>query len=302
MPARTNEYQKLVLLINKSLSKSGAKVTESAMLYDSEAGSEREVDILIESNISGYEMSVGIECTTLARPVDIRYLESFKEKHRKLGVNKTVVVSKSGFTKSSKEYANKNHIKLLTFDSAGRQKWSKIFERFKNTFVYGRSYKMDEFSIIADKDADKADFVFDNAVQVLRQDSFISVCQFCAEVWAASGLPVSYAKLLRDNEKKGLEPFVELGVDLKKNYTFRDRNGVEIQPAEISFRMIYASNYQSLDSREVEYDGESYVVGSFDDKVKKQFAHFSLREQEGVFTGSVEISANLIPDVFRNKL
>ncbi|MGZ9741119.1 restriction endonuclease [Pseudomonas sp. GNP012] len=300
MPARTNEYQKLVMIINKGLSQSDAKVTESAMLYDSEAGCKREIDILIQSKVSGYDISVGIECTTVAKPVEVRILESFKEKHRKVGINKTIVVSKKGFTKSAKEYANKNHIKLLTFDTAGREKWSKVFEKFQHTFVYGRSYKIETFSIFADEDDAKTGFIFDNNVQILWKGAFIPIYRFCAELWNGSGAATSQAKLLRENELSGKEPWVEPGFDLSKNFTFRDKNGIEIQPNEISFRMAYASNYQPLNSREVEYDGENYVVGAFDDKAKKQFAHFALREKKGVITGSVEVSASLIPNVFNS--
>lgn len=53
MPARTNHYQKLVKIINRELASADANLTESAMLYDYEGKCEREVDILIESEISG---------------------------------------------------------------------------------------------------------------------------------------------------------------------------------------------------------------------------------------------------------
>jgi hypothetical protein len=288
------------MIINRGLSQIDAKITESAMLYDSEAGCDREIDILIQSKVSGYDISVGIECTSVAKPVEIRVLESFKEKHRKVGVNKTIVVSKKGFTKSAKEYANKNHIKLLTFDTAGREKWSKTFERFKHALVYGRSYKMKDFSIFADEQDANAGFVFDDKVQVLWSGVFIPVQKFCAELWASSDAAKSQAKLLRENELSGKEPWVEPVFDLKKNFIFKDKNNIEILPSEIGFRMEYASNYQVLNSREVEYDGENYVVGAFDDKAKKQFAHFALREQKGIITGTVEVSASLIPDVFNS--
>lgn len=301
MPARTNEYQKLVMLINRSLSNSDAKVIESAMLYDSEADCEREVDILIQCSVSGYDLSVGIECTTVARPVEVRVLESCKEKHRKVGVHKTVVVSKSGFTKGSKEYARKNHITLLTFDAAGREKWSKIFERFKETSVYGRSYRLLECYIILDESDQKAEFVFDSSIQAQWEGSFISIHKLCAELWRESGIPVSHSKMLRQNELDGKDPYVEFGINLKKEHTFRDRNGVEIRPSEVGFKLVYESNYQVLNSREVEYDGQTHVVGSFEDKAKRQFAHFSLREQKGRFRGSVEFSTNLIPAIFGSK-
>lgn len=107
MPARSNEYQRLVYLINRALAQSEAQIIESAMLYDSEAQTDREIDILLKSKISGHEILIGIECTSVKNPVDLVRLEGLKEKHRKVGINKTVVVSRSGFTKTAKDYARK---------------------------------------------------------------------------------------------------------------------------------------------------------------------------------------------------
>ena len=77
MPPRTNEFQKLVKVINHRLAPAGAKITESAMLFDREAETEREVDILIEGNILNCNITIGIECATNRRPLDILKLESF---------------------------------------------------------------------------------------------------------------------------------------------------------------------------------------------------------------------------------
>ena len=95
MPARTNEFQKLVKVINHHLVPTGAKITESAMLYDSESEINREIDILVESTLLNCDIKIGIECTTNRRPLDVRIIESYREKHRKVGINQTVIVSKS---------------------------------------------------------------------------------------------------------------------------------------------------------------------------------------------------------------
>lgn len=300
MPARSNEYQKLVMLINKSLAAAGARVTESAMLHDPEAGCDREIDILVRSTVLGHEILIGIECTTVAKPVEVRILESFREKHRKVGINKTVVVSKKGFTKSAKEYARKNHIKLLTFEAAGREKWSKIFEPFRSMSIYGRSYRLTNLAIFAGEEFANLGFVFDNFAQVLWRNAFVPVQEFCAELWRDSDVSKSQAKLLRENELNGQgEPWVEVEFDLQKAFVFRDRNGVKIHPDSLSFKMTYVSNYQGLNAREVEYDGNTYVVGAFSDKAKKQFAHLVLREHDGTIRGSLEASANWIPEILK---
>lgn len=65
MPKRTNEFQKLILLVRKH-SAEGSKVTESKFLADSK-GNQREVDICIESNIDGIPVTISIECTNEKR-------------------------------------------------------------------------------------------------------------------------------------------------------------------------------------------------------------------------------------------
>jgi hypothetical protein len=53
MPQRSNEFQKLVYLVKRQMA-AGAKVTESRMLVDRITGTEREVDICIETSVAGH--------------------------------------------------------------------------------------------------------------------------------------------------------------------------------------------------------------------------------------------------------
>jgi len=76
MPPRTNEFQKLVKIINKHLAPADAKITESAMIFDREAGINREVDILIETNVLNCNIKIGVECTTTSRKLDIKKLKN----------------------------------------------------------------------------------------------------------------------------------------------------------------------------------------------------------------------------------
>lgn len=297
MPPRSNEYQKLVLMINRALASENTNISESAMLYDSEANCEREVDILIKSTVSGHEISIGIECTCTTKPVEIRILESFKEKHRKIGINKTIVVSKNGFTKTSKEYAKKNHIRLLTFNMADREKWSTIFEPYKKVSIYGRSYKIISISFAMDKKILNPEFDINNEIRVIWKEKIINIVEFCTELWRDCGVNKAQAKSLRENELTGQgEPWIEIGFDLNRKTIFLDKEGLTGLPESINFKMNYTSNYQDLDSKEVEYDDKNYVIGAF--KKNKQFAHFAMHEKDGVISVNLEASANLIPDVY----
>ncbi|MFL6052419.1 MAG: hypothetical protein ACJ72W_05800, partial [Actinoallomurus sp.] len=53
-----------------------ACVTESAMLIDRRTGEEREVDVLIEADVAGHTLRIGIECSDRKRPADVTWVET----------------------------------------------------------------------------------------------------------------------------------------------------------------------------------------------------------------------------------
>lgn len=132
MPKRSNAYQKLVLMISRHLSHLDSVVTESKMLWDHEAEQDREVDICIEQQVGTFSIIVGIECTNLSRPVDLPRVQAFYVKHRNIGINKTIIVSKSGFTASAKVYAQKKKMELLTFGGAMRRSWPSYMNKLQS--------------------------------------------------------------------------------------------------------------------------------------------------------------------------
>jgi len=92
MPKRSNEYQRLVLLINQHLADTNSKVSESKMLWDPKSKQDREIDIYIEQQAGPYNVSIGIECTKLSRKVGTPTLEKIITKHRNVGIDRTIVV------------------------------------------------------------------------------------------------------------------------------------------------------------------------------------------------------------------
>lgn len=88
MPKRTNEFQKLILAINNHITSKSAKVTESAMLFDPITEQDREIDILIEDEIGGYKLRIGVECTTVKRLLTVGQLDGILAKHKDNCVNK----------------------------------------------------------------------------------------------------------------------------------------------------------------------------------------------------------------------
>ena len=91
MPKRSNEFQRLVTLINGCLCDSG-KVVESALLVDKTSGAEREVDVLISSEIADYAVNISVEVRDRTRKADITWVEEMYAKHVHLPTDKLVLV------------------------------------------------------------------------------------------------------------------------------------------------------------------------------------------------------------------
>lgn len=295
MPPRTNNFQKLVKIINQHLAPAGAKITESAMLYDSEADTEREVDILVEAELLDCVMKLGIECTAKKRPVDVNVIEGFKEKHRKLGVHQTIAVSENGFTKTARTYALKNNIKLLTFNTAKNEQWSKIYEHLQGLSMYSRSYLLKNISLKIREEKKVVGFNITPLVQVSLPSGNVSLKEFVDMVFSSSEVSKHYFKELIENEKINSAPTFEVGFALDEKFEFKDVSGIAVWPQEMIAEFGYQSKYRNLNAGEVLYEGKSLVVGGFLDKTNGESAHVAIEEKAGGYRGTLEVSESMLP-------
>jgi Restriction endonuclease len=104
VPKRSNLFQDVVGIIYRHMA-GDARVEESAMLASAVTGNEREVDILITTNVAGHDVRIAVEATDKARPADVMWVEQMVGKHRNLPTDKLVLVSDSGFTSSARATA-----------------------------------------------------------------------------------------------------------------------------------------------------------------------------------------------------
>ena len=75
MPARTNEFQRLIAVIQSHLDP-GSTVTESAMFADVVTGTSREVDIAVAGRVAGQAVTVSIECRDRSRGPDVTWIRN----------------------------------------------------------------------------------------------------------------------------------------------------------------------------------------------------------------------------------
>jgi hypothetical protein len=122
MPKRSNDFQKLVTLINGCLKTSG-KVEESALLIDRLTGDEREVDVFISSSIGDYAVNVSVEVIDRGRKADLSWIDAMHGKHAHLPTDKLVLVSRSGFTRPAIKKAADLGIEVISFEEAFSTDW-----------------------------------------------------------------------------------------------------------------------------------------------------------------------------------
>lgn len=134
MPKRSNDFQKLILLINGCLQESG-QVQESALLDDKITGEEREVDILLSSLIADYPVSISIEVIDKKRKADVLWVEQMHSKHLTLPTDKLVLVARSGFTKSAREKAHFYNIETITLEEALTTDWDLAIRMLTSGFL-----------------------------------------------------------------------------------------------------------------------------------------------------------------------
>lgn len=122
MPRRTNDYQRLVYLIQHQLA-DDATVTESKVLPDIHSGRAVEVDIVVEGTIADVHVVVGIECTSGKRPATVEWVNEMAGKHADLHVDRTVLVSASGFTAEALAKPAIHRIEALSLVEAEKRDW-----------------------------------------------------------------------------------------------------------------------------------------------------------------------------------
>ncbi|HEX6904448.1 MAG TPA: hypothetical protein VF789_32370 [Thermoanaerobaculia bacterium] len=88
---------------------------------------EREVDILVESEIAGVPFRMAVECRGRGRKDDIGWVDCLVGKYAHLPVDKVVAVSKSGLTRAAVEKAQFHGIEIRTLQAALDADWQKEY-------------------------------------------------------------------------------------------------------------------------------------------------------------------------------
>lgn len=146
MPKRTNDFQKIIYLIQKQLA-GEAIVTQSKILPDSQTNSDVEVDIVIESTLAGTKIIIGVEATAISRKATVEWVREMINKHENLPINKTILVSKNGFTKEALKKAELNKIEAVTIGKAQNMDWKGVVNNLKSLLLGRFDFNIVDVSI-----------------------------------------------------------------------------------------------------------------------------------------------------------
>ena len=113
MPRRSNNFQRLVYLIQRILTP-GWEVTESEMLVDRITKEQREVDIVIRGNVGPHPFLIGIECAGRKRKAGVEWVEQLAKKHETL-TDKLILVSERGFYRTAEAKAKQLGVQTHSF-------------------------------------------------------------------------------------------------------------------------------------------------------------------------------------------
>lgn len=118
MPKRSNDFQKLLVTIQRIFAPTGAVVEESAMVTAPGIGQLREIDVLVSNSKSGpYKLKIAFEAKDHKRQLNVTDIEGIIGKYRSQGslvVDKVYVVTRRGISKTAKQKAEMNGIGVLT--------------------------------------------------------------------------------------------------------------------------------------------------------------------------------------------
>ena len=123
MPRRSNPFQRLVRTIYEQLASEGVSVRESVLVREEPEGAEREIDILVESDVADSRFRMAVETCDERRPASVGWIDELLGKYGRLRIDKVVAVSRSGFSVAAKEKAVANFIEAKTLDEALEADW-----------------------------------------------------------------------------------------------------------------------------------------------------------------------------------
>jgi hypothetical protein len=135
-------YERLVAALERVLAATGVTIEAPAHLVDRITGELREHDVLLTLASGHHTTRIGIECRDRSRKITVNDVEGFAAKCDHTGVDKAVMVSPKGFSKSALRKAEFLGVKCLMLSDAASFPWlgtDRLEGMHLNIFAIGAS-------------------------------------------------------------------------------------------------------------------------------------------------------------------
>ncbi len=259
MPKRTNDFQKLITLIEKQLSSKNTKIVESKFLKDFRNNKEREVDIYIETIVNNHQVRIALECRDHQRKQGTTWIEQIDSKYQNLPIDKVIAVSKSGFYKPAYEVAKHSNIQLLTLEDAVEKDWVRTVKNLDMMFISIVRFKLIGINFETDKNLFEKKSseiqVFNNQNKCLDNlESYSQTLLTNQEIYSKI-----YDNLVSSYDAK-CENFKDDSDLVKAQWTFRkklilkDRYKFQAQLKSISYKFKCEVNNTSIPTKKFSYN------------------------------------------------
>jgi hypothetical protein len=141
VPKRSNDFQRLIKLLEQQLAPIGASVEESAMLPDLVDGEAVEVDSLITLAVGPRVLRTAIECRDCSRKQTKPWIRELIGKYEHLAVDHVVAVSKLGFSAGALRLAAHANIETRSLEEAVGADWARELQELTSFHLEDLTYE-----------------------------------------------------------------------------------------------------------------------------------------------------------------
>jgi hypothetical protein len=147
LPKRSNEFQKLVYLIQEQMKdRPDTVVTESKMLVDWVTGMEREVDIVVACKSNNVPFTLAFECRGRSDKAAIDWVEQMLKKHEHLS-HKLVLVDMEGFSAAALRLAVMHGADTVVLNEATKTDWPARIDEYRELLFASFEGHVTSFSV-----------------------------------------------------------------------------------------------------------------------------------------------------------
>lgn len=245
-------FHQLVEAIEKAINhKPNAKIESPKKMRDKDTGRLREHDVVITFQENHHTILIALECRDRSRPVGVPDVEAFSKKCEKTSINKGIIVSAKGFTKSALKKAASLDIGCLELNDAEKFDWCAA----PDLIQYQRVLKHVDLKII---------------LSFIPQVKYILYENNGTEVGIKEGIQIGVNCL---NQIPHDEQIPESGeilfVDPNPNFYIVAEDGIRHKPQSIEVKVSYHTKIKLLSFKFLKYEDretgeELYTIASTD--------------------------------------